>query len=249
MIEDKTMIAVPSSPNIGNNFVASSTGIHGDAVAIMKSCPDKMYKLAVADPPYFTGPEKRQYYGQKVSNKGVKRIDYPVTETWQIPGEDYFNELFRVSEHQIIWGCNYYNQIFGPGRIIWDKVNGDSSFSDCEEAYCSLHDSIRLVRYMWNGMMQGKSLKEGHVMQGNKKMNEKKIHPTQKPILLYKWLFDNYVEEGWNILDTHLGSGSSRIAAYDMGIDFTGIELSPVHFNNQEARFKTHVSKLRIANW
>ncbi len=249
MIEQQMTIADSSAMHSSKPPVASSTAIHGDAVAIMKSWPDKKFKLAVVDPPYFTGPEKRQYYGKKVSNKGVKRIDYPVTETWKMPGEDYFTELFRVSENQIIWGCNYYQYIFGTGRIIWDKVNGDSSFSDCEEAYCSLHDSVRLIRYMWNGMMQGKSLKEGHIMQGNKKLNEKKIHPTQKPVLLYKWLFDNYANAGDNILDTHLGSGSSRIAAYDMGFDFTGIELSPVHFKNQEARFKTHVSKLRLANW
>lgn len=236
-------------PLLQQHNVASSTVIHGDCLHIMRNWPDKKFKLAIVDPPYFTGPEKRQYYGQKVSSKGVKRIDYPVTETWQIPGDEYFNELFRVSENQIIWGCNYYKFHFGTGRIIWDKVNSGSSFSDCEEAYCSLHDSVRLVRYMWNGMMQGKSLKEGHIMQGNKKLNEKKIHPTQKPVLLYKWLLQQYAEQGWNILDTHLGSGSHRIAAYDLGFDFTGIELSEVHYKNQENRFQQHVRQLRLSGW
>lgn len=215
-----------------------------DCTTGMKRFPDKFFKLAIVDPPYFSGPEKRQYYGQKVSNKGVKRIDYPITDTWELPNEEYFNELFRVSEHQIIWGCNYFKWHFGSGRIIWDKVNGSSSFSDCEIAFCSKHDSVRLFRYMWNGMMQGKSISEGHIMQGNKKLNEKKIHPTQKPIILYKWLLKEYAKEGDNILDTHVGSGSSRLASLDLGFDFTGFELSPIHFENQEARFNVFKSNL-----
>lgn len=226
-----------------------STVILGDCIEVMRQWPDNKFKLAIVDPPYFSGPEKRKYYGQRVSGKNVKRIDYPVTGEWNVPREDYFQELLRVSEHQIIWGCNYFKWHFGPGRIIWDKVNFDSSFSDCEEAYCSLHDSIRLVRYMWNGMMQGKSLKEGHVMQGNKKLNEKRIHPTQKPILLYKWILQQYAQEGWNILDTHLGSGSHRIAAYDMGFDFTGIEITDTHFDRQENRFQQHAQKLKLGQW
>lgn len=229
--------------------VASSTVIQGDCLQIMRNWADKKFKLAIVDPPYFSGPQKRQYYGQKISSKGVKRIDYPVTETWDIPGIEYFNELFRVSEHQIVWGCNYFRWHFGPGRIIWDKVNYDSSFSACEEAYCSLHNSTRLFRYMWNGMMQGKSIKEGHVMQGNKKLNEKRIHPTQKPVLLYKWILQEYAEKGWNILDTHLGSGSHRIAAYDLGFDFTAIELSKDHLENQEHRFQQHIRQLRLSAW
>ena len=217
-----------------------------DNMIAMKRYPDKFFKWAIVDPPYFSGPEKRMFYGEKVSNKGVKRIDYPVTDTWEVPGEDYFRELFRVSEHQIIWGCNYYKWHFGPGRIIWDKVNGDSSYSDCEIAYCSKHDSTRLFRYMWNGMMQGKSIAEGHIMQGNKKLNEKKIHPTQKPVNLYKWTLREYANPGDNILDTHTGSGSLRIACYDLGFDYTGQEISPVHWQNQEDRFAQHIAQKRL---
>src|SRR5690625_2630308 len=134
---------------------------------LMSRYPDKHFHLAIVDPPYFSGPEKRGYYGRKESRIGVKRIDYPVTETWEVPDEKFFNELFRVSKNQIIWGVNYFEYNFpSPGRIIWDKVNYESSFSDCEVAYCSLHDSVRLFRYMWNGMMQGKSITEGHIVQG-----------------------------------------------------------------------------------
>lgn len=212
----------------------------------MKRFSDNFFKLAIVDPPYYSGPEKRQYYGKAVNTRGVKRINYPVTDTWELPDDEYFNELFRVSEHQIIWGCNYFNWRFGSGRIIWDKVNGDSSFSDCEIAYCSKHDSVRLFRYMWNGMMQGKSISEGHIAQGNKKLNEKMIHPTQKPVNLYKWILMEYANEGDNILDTHVGSGSSRIACYDLGFDFTGFEINSTHCKRQELRFNQHKSQLKI---
>lgn len=212
----------------------------------MKGFDDKQFDLAIVDPPYFSGPEKRMFYGNKISTTNIKRIDYPVTESWEVPAEEYFNQLFRVSKHQIIWGCNYYQYPFGSGRIVWDKVNGKTSFSDCEIAYCSLHDSVRLIRYMWNGMMQGKSIEQGHIMKSDKSKNEKKIHPTQKPVLLYKWTLNQYAQTGWKILDTHLGSGSSRIAAYDLGFDFTGIELSKVHYSNQEKRFEQHKRQLTI---
>lgn len=218
-----------------------------DCNDILNQYPNNFFKLAIVDPPYFSGPERRQFYGNKSSTKGVKRINYPVTKKWNIPNEKYFKELFRVSEHQIIWGCNYFDWPFGSGRIIWDKVNGKSSYSDCEIAYCSKHDSVRLFRYMWNGMMQGKSITEGHVMQGNKKLNEKKIHPTQKPVNLYKWLLQEYAENGDNILDTHVGSGSSRIACYDLGFAFTGFEIDITHYLRQERRFNNHKAQLMFS--
>ena len=183
---------------------------------VMKRYPDNYFDLAIVDPPYFSGPEKRKFYGRKVSPIGVSRL-YGETSEWQIPNGDYFDELFRVSKNQIIWGVNYFNYSFGPGRIVWDKVNGQSSFSDCEIAYCSLHDSTRLFRYMWNGMMQGKSISEGHIQQGNKALNEVRIHPTQKPINLYLWLLQNYAKAGDKILDTHVGSASSLIACQELG--------------------------------
>lgn len=119
----------------------------------MKEFPDKYFELAIVDPPYFSGPEKREFYGRNVSPIGVQR-HYKSSANWEVPNKKYFTELARVSKNQIIWGFNYYDVNFmGSGRIIWDKVNGDSSFSDAEIAYCSIHDSVRLFRYMWNGMM------------------------------------------------------------------------------------------------
>ena len=100
---------------------------------------------------------------------GVQRL-YGTLDVWKVPEEEYFRELIRVSKHQIVWGCNYFSWSFPPGRIVWDKCNGNSCFSDCEIAFCSLHNSTRLFRYMWNGMFQGKSIAEGWVQQGNKKL-------------------------------------------------------------------------------
>lgn len=205
--------------------------------------PDNYFTLAVVDPPYFSGPEKRRFYGNAKSPLGVKRVNYPVISEWKVPSRLYFEELFRISKHQIIWGCNYFSYPFGPGRIIWDKVNGESSFSDCEIAYCSLHDSVRLFRYMWNGFMQGKSIEEGHIQQGNKRLNEKRIHQTQKPVALYNWIFQKYASPGDRILDTHVGSGSSRIAAHKAGLDFTGFEINPTHFQNQENRYSEFLTQ------
>jgi len=207
-----------------------STGLHNmDCMEGMAEFPDQYFDLAIVDPPYFSGPERREFYGRRVSPIGVQR-SYRKSEAWQVPGKTYFEELMRVSKNQIIWGCNYFDYPFNPGRIIWDKCNGNSSFSDCEIAYCSIHDSVRLFRYMWNGMMQGKSISEGHIQQGNKQLNEKRIHPTQKPTALYKWLLQKYAKPGDKILDTHVGSGSSMIAAYDAGYEFTGFEIDPYYY-------------------
>ena len=201
-----------------------------DCMEGMKQFPDKYFDLAIVDPPYFEGPNKRGYYGSKVNKLNIRRRDYPITQNWDVPDEAYFSELFRVSKNQIVWGENYYSQQFGFGRIIWDKVNGSSSFSDCEIAYCSMHDSVRLIRYMWNGMMQGKSLAEGHIQQGNKTLNEKRIHPCQKPVLLYAQLLQRYAKPGDKILDTHVGSASSLIACHKMQYDYVGFEIDEVYY-------------------
>lgn len=216
-----------------------------DCMEYMRTLPDKAFDLAVVDPPYFSGPERRGYYGSKVSKIGVHR-DYPKSPQWELPGAAYFEELCRVAKNYIVWGCNYFDYPFASGRIVWDKVNQNTSFSDCELAATNIHDSVRLMRYMWNGMMQGKSISEGTVQQGNKALNEKRIHPTQKPVALYTWIFNRYAKPGDKILDTHLGSGSSRIAAYDMGLDFVGCEIDPYYFEAQEKRFADHTAQMSL---
>lgn len=135
---------------------------------------------------------------------------------------------------------------FAPGRIVWDKCKKGTSFSDCELAATDLFNTVRLFRFMWNGMLQGKSVAEGHIMQGNKKLNEQRIHPTQKPVALYDWIFQNYAAPGCRVLDTHLGSGSSRIAAYEAGVDFIGFEIDPIYYAAEEQRFLDYTSQTSL---
>lgn len=220
-----------------------------DCLEAMRKIPDCFFDLAVVDPPYFSGPERRGYYGRSESRTKVKRVNYPKTEKWEVPGKEYFDQLLRIAKKYIVWGENYFDYHFSPGRIVWDKCNGASTFSDCEIAATNCHESVRLFRYMWNGMMQGKSIYEGEIQQGNKMLNEVRIHPTQKPVALYEWILSRYAKTGDKILDTHLGSGSSRIAAYDAGLFFVGFELDPVHFKNQEKRFENYTAQLRLKDW
>jgi site-specific DNA-methyltransferase (adenine-specific) len=219
-----------------------------DCMEGMKQIPDKYFELAIVDPPYFKGPNKRQYYGRRINKLNIKRRDYSEIKGWDIPNEQYFKELLRVSKNQIIWGINYYDFYLGPGRIIWDKVNGASSYSDCEIAYCSTHDSTRLFRYMWNGMNQGKSINEGHIMQGDKSKNEKRIHSTQKPVNLYKWQLMNYAKPGDKILDTHVGSASSLVACYEMGFDFLGFELDKNMYELASNRLEETMNQINMFN-
>ncbi len=217
-----------------------------DCMDGMRQFPDKYFELATVDPPYFSGPEKRGYYGRTISPIGVQR-HYKKSDNWRVPGREYFEELARVSQNQIIWGCNYYQYIFpGSGRIIWDKCNGESSFSDAEIAYCSMHDSVRVFRYMWNGMMQGKSISEGWVQEGDKRKNEVRIHPTQKPVALYEWLLTKYAKAGDKILDTHVGSASSLIACHNLGFDYVGFEIDKTYFDMANATKQAHKAQTSI---
>lgn len=219
-----------------------------DCMDGMKEFPDKYFDIAVVDPPYFSGPEKRGFYGRRISPIGVQRV-YQKSAEWTIPDKAYFDELFRVSKNQIVWGCNYFEYHFPPGRIVWDKCNGNTDFSDCEIAFCSFHDSVRLFRYMWNGMFQGKSIEEGDIQQGNKKKNEKRIHPTQKPVMLYRWLFGRYTERGMKLLDTHVGSASSLIAAHDAGLQYVGFELDEYYYKISKERLERHTAQLSLKDF
>lgn len=218
-----------------------------DCLEGLKCYSDNHFDLAVVDPPYFDGPNKLGYYGGRKSKTGVFREEFEKVGTWIVPGYDYYNELVRVSKNQIIWGINYF-EFAGEisGRIVWDKCNDQSSFSDCEIASCSKITTVQQFRFMWNGMMQGKSIKEGHIQQGNKKLNEKRIHPTQKPVALYLWLFNKFANKGELILDTHVGSGSSRIAAEKLGLGFVGYEIDSDYYQAQEKRFDEYRKQLSL---
>jgi site-specific DNA-methyltransferase (adenine-specific) len=203
-----------------------------DCMEGMKQIPDKYFELAIVDPPYGRkehGGTKRSGYVKQANGTKLYVADGGYEKrNWdnEPAGAEYFDELMRVSQNQIIWGVNYFDYKFGAGRIVWDKCNDGSDQSDCEFAYCSLHDKVEIFRYMWRGMFQGKSISEGWVQQGNKALNERRIAPTQKPVDLYKWTLMK-AKQGWKILDTHAGSFSQEIACYDMGFDYMAFEKDP----------------------
>lgn len=209
---------------IGAKTFGFATLHQGDCMEFLCAQPDKAFDLAIVDPPYFPGPNKTGYYGKGYSSLGVQRAKhYDSLDGWTVPEAEYFAELQRVSRHQIIWGANHFADRFNsasPSWIVWDKLNGGSSFADAELAYCSMECAVRVFRYVWSGMHQGQ-------YGGNKALNESRIHPTQKPVALYAWLLERYAKAGHRILDTHLGSASSAIAANELGFEFTGIELDP----------------------
>lgn len=216
----------------------------------MASLPDNSFDLAIVDPPYGRGEDggTNRCHGVKQRNGTVIRCfdGRYKKKGWdkEPPAQEYFAELKRVSRNQIIWGVNYYHVSLPGGRIIWDKVNDGADQSDAEIAYNSLNDRVDIIRYMWRGMMQGVSIEQGTVQQGNKSLNEKRIHPTQKPVKLYKWLLQNYASPSMRILDTHLGSGSSAIAAHSFGCDFVGCEIDEEYFAAAKTRLNKHTRQL-----
>lgn len=224
---------------------------------LMSKYPDKYFDLAVVDPPYGINVGKMAYTqedNRPVKQKNgailrVKKLKYKHGD-WDktTPPQEYWDELFRVSKHQIIWGIKHYNLSgLGNGLITWNKcVPEGVSFNNYEHAYCSLLDKEIEFTYMWAGMCQGKSLSEPTTQQGNKKLNEKRIHPTQKPIYLYDWIFNRFAKEGNLILDTHVGSGSSRIAAHKHKLDFVGFEIDKGYYEAQEKRWREYKSQLKM---
>jgi site-specific DNA-methyltransferase (adenine-specific) len=148
------------------------------------------------------------------------------------PGKEYFAELRRVSKNAVVFGGNYFSDFLPPSQcwLVWDKVTGENDFADVELAWTSFNQASRLFRFQWAGMLKADRA-------------EKRIHPTQKPVALYKWIFSRYAKPGYKILDTHLGSGSSRVAAYDLRLDFWGYEIDPIYFAGQEKRFAAHIQQ------
>lgn len=207
-----------------------------DCMVYMQSLPDNFFELAIVDPPYGIGATKMsmgegfsggEYKPKTRLNTGSGKLKNRILNTsdcsWDnhAPDENYFKELFRVSVNQIIWGGNYFN--LPPTRcfVAWDKMQPWENFSQVELAWTSFDKPAKLYRQM-NG---------GYNI-------EKKIHPTQKPVELYEFLIDRFACVGDKIFDSHMGSGSSRIAAYRMGYDFYGCEINKEYFDASEQRFQ-----------
>lgn len=193
-----------------------------DCLEAMRAMPDKAFDLAIVDPPYGIGVDNMTMFdGAKIQSRHKEYSDV-------VPSNEYFTELRRVSANQIIWGGNYFELPATRCVIAWDKIQ-EFSGADFELAWTSFDrpaKSFRMARATAYGLGT--------------------IHPTQKPIVLYKWLLQNYAKVGDTILDTHLGSGSSRIAAYDLGFDFTGYELDKDYFEAQEKRFADHIAQPKL---
>lgn len=212
-----------------------------DCMIGMARYHDKYFDLAVVDPPYGIGEhggKKRE--GPQSDNKGLRSANYEKKQ-WDksIPSKLFFSDLFRVSKNQIIWGGNYFTDYLPPSScwLVWDKKTNDGSdFADCELAWTSFKTAVRKFKYDWVGF--------GYL---NNPSGERKIHPTQKPVALYDWIYKNYLPNGGKVIDTHLGSGSNRIAANKAGnIDFTGFELDKDYYEAQEKRWKGFIAQTRL---
>lgn len=226
-----------------------------DCMQGMKEFSDKYFDLAIVDPPYgrkeHGGRNRSGYVRQKNGSKIFVKDGQYGNRNWdnEPPSEDYFNELMRVSKNQIIFGCNYFDYPLIGGRIVWDKCNEGSDQSDAEIAYCSMNNRVDIFRYMWRGMFQGKSITEGTTQQGNKRLNEKRIHPTQKPVALYEWLLSRYAKPNDIILDTHVGSASSLIACYNTNHKFVGFELDEYYYKVSKQRLDTEMAQMRLSDY
>ena len=201
---------------------------NADCLSAMREMPDKAFDLAVVDPPYGVNrflnnqPTRLNKYGSMETANDLK------------PTAEYFEQLFRVSKNQIIWGYNHLSDLLPSTKefIFWYKHQPVDTYSDGELAWTSFTKTAKCFDYPFFG--------------GTGVDDDGRIHPTQKPVALYRWIYQNYAKDGYKILDTHLGSGSSRIAAYDAGLDFVGYEIDKEYFDKQEERFARHTEQMNL---
>jgi site-specific DNA-methyltransferase (adenine-specific) len=207
--------------------------INGDCLEIMKQMPDKCVDLVLTDPPYGIGADKNKRANQKHGKAAAISKDYGVGD-WDDapPPKEIFDEIFRVSKNQIIFGGNYFINHLTPSScwIVWDKNNGDNGYADCELAWTSFKTAVRKYKYTWHGMIQE-----------NMKYKEVRQHPTQKPVPVMEWLLENYSEPGQIILDPFAGSGTTLVAAQKFQRPYIGIEISPEYCKIAEQRLKQQV--------
>ena len=210
--------------------------INADCMDIMKDYEDNHFDLAIVDPPYGINADVKNNTDKKQSKKSASKSKKYGDQRWDscIPTEEYFAELKRISKKQIIWGANFFN--LQGGMLYWHKNVTMPTYSTGELAYLSWLNKIDFVEITWHGMLQY-----------DMKNKEDRIHPTQKPIMLYRWLLKNYANKEDKILDTHLGSGSSAIAAFYYGCkEFVGMEIDENYFKASIKRIKQQTAQIKL---
>lgn len=211
-----------------------------DCMDGMKEFPDKYFDLAIVDVPYGIGEngDKNHTRGKIAKSKDYKAF---AGNDLKPPDKEYFEELFRVSKNQIIWGENHFIHLIPYDSscwIVWDKDNGETDFADCELAWTSFNSAVRRFKYRWQGMLQEYM-----------KNKEYRIHPTQKPVALYEWILSRYAKDGDIILDTHVGSASSLIACYNTNHKFVGFELDKHYYELSKKRLDAEMAQMRITDF
>ena len=218
--------------------------ILGDGQEAIKAYPDNAFEWAIIDPPYGLKEAAGKNLTRKKPVFGGQQLTHPTpyaAKGWdnQPAPPEFFRELVRVSKNQIIFGANHFIENIPNANsscwIVWDKDNGNSHFADCELAWCSARTAVRKVKFRWNGLLQQ-----------DMKNKEVRIHPTQKPVALYKWLLENYTSEGDLILDTHLGSGSIAIACHYMKRNLVGYEIDLEYYENACKRFENETRQIAL---
>lgn len=213
--------------------MAVSIVTNEDNMVMMGRYPDNFFDLAIVDPPYGISADIKNSTSKRQSNKSAANSKDYGSQIWDgtIPTDNYFRELQRVSKNQIIWGANYFG--LKGGYIFWDKCVTMPTYSKGELAYCSILNSVQYFRYAWHGMIQP-----------DMKNKEHRVHPTQKPVALYNYLLETYAKPGYKILDTHLGSGTHRVAASKLKLDFYACEADLDYFNSSIELFNRYESQL-----
>ena len=201
-----------------------------DNMLLMARYPDKYFDLAIVDPPYGLKMGTVSIPSEKNTNSQQKFYKDLKSKRWDdnTPNKEYFDELKRVSKNQIVWGGNYMAEHLGNTKciIIWDKMTYIPTMSQFEFAFCSFNKHPKMVKVNSTDI--------------------DRMHPTQKPICLYKWILDKYAKEGDKILDTHLGSGSIAIACHDYGFDLTACELDTEYYNKAIERITNHTNQTKL---
>ena len=230
------MLNDSSQPLLHKADVMRSAVFNEDCIAGMKRYPDKFFHLAIVDPPYGIGVDGAIHIRKPDRPSTWDMVEKYERKEWDtaIPTAEYWNELFRVSKQQIVWGGNYFTDFLPPSKcwIFWDKLFDKTfNFSHGELAWTSFNKQLFKVTKSSKAETNG---------------GKNRIHPTQKPVYLYDWCLKQFAEADWRILDTHCGSGSSRIACHKADLEYVGFEIDEDYFKAQEARWKNFTAQMLI---